>query len=59
MIRQLARYEIRSEALPRCFAAIQEFVAYVRASILYPECLARVEFIDYTQVAANVDPWGR
>jgi hypothetical protein len=29
------------------------------ASILYPECLAPVEFIDYTQVAANVDPWGR
>lgn len=26
------------------------------ASILYPECLAPVEFIDYTQVAANVAP---
>jgi hypothetical protein len=25
------------------------------AAILYPECLARVEFIDYVQVAANVD----
>jgi hypothetical protein len=24
------------------------------ASILYPECLAPVEFIDYTQVDANV-----
>jgi hypothetical protein len=23
------------------------------ASILYPECLAPVEFIDYVQVAAN------
>jgi quinol monooxygenase YgiN len=35
-------------------AAVKKF-----ASILYPECLAPVEFIDYTQVAANVDPWGR
>ena len=97
-IRQLARYEVRPEALPRCLAAIQEFVAYVRAkepgtlryevwqepehptrfvhlfvfgdaaadqahsesaevkkfaSILYPECLAPVEFIDYTQIASN------
>jgi quinol monooxygenase YgiN len=25
------------------------------ASILYPECLAPVEFIDYTQVAANLE----
>jgi quinol monooxygenase YgiN len=97
-IRQLARYEVRPEALDRCIAAIHEFVAYVRASepgtlryevwqeaehptrfvhlfvfrdaaadqahsesaavkrfasILYPACLAPVEFIDYTQVAAN------
>jgi quinol monooxygenase YgiN len=97
-IRQLARYEVRPEALQRCLAAIHEFVAYVRASepgtlrydvwqeaahptrfvhsfvfrdaaadqahsesaavkrfaaILYPECLAPVEFIDYTQVASN------
>jgi quinol monooxygenase YgiN len=29
-------------------AAVKKF-----ASILYPECLAPVEFIDYTQVAAN------
>ncbi|MFN8177803.1 MAG: antibiotic biosynthesis monooxygenase family protein [bacterium] len=99
-IRQLARYEVRAEALDRCLAAIHEFVAYVRAhepgtlryevwqepahptrfvhlfvfrdaaadrahsesaavekfaSILYPECLAPVEFIDYTQVDANVE----
>lgn len=99
MIRQLARYEVRPQALDRCLAAIHEFVAYVRAkepgtlryevwqepehptrfvhifvfrdaaadrahsesaevkkfaSILYPECLAPVEFIDYTQVDANV-----
>lgn len=99
MIRQLARYEVRPQALDRCLAAIHEFVAYVRAkepgtlryevwqepehptrfvhifvfrdaaadrahsesaevkkfaSILYPECLAPVEFIDYTQVEANV-----
>ena len=98
-IRQLARYEVRPEALDRCLAAIHEFVAYVRArepgtlryevwqeadhptsfvhiftfrdaeadrahsqsaevkkfaSILYPECLAPVEFIDYTQVDTNV-----
>jgi quinol monooxygenase YgiN len=31
-IRQLARYEVRPEALQRCLAAIHEFVAYVRAS---------------------------
>ncbi len=31
-IRQLARYEVRPEALERCVAAIQEFVAYVRRS---------------------------
>ena len=99
-IRQLARYQVRREALERCVAAIHEFVAYVRAnepgtlryevwqepedptrfvhifvfrdaaadrahsesaavkrfaSILYPECLAPVEFIDYVQLDANVD----
>jgi quinol monooxygenase YgiN len=31
-------------------AAVKKF-----ASILYPACLAPVEFIDYTQVAANVE----
>jgi quinol monooxygenase YgiN len=30
-IRQLARYEVRPEALDRCLVAIHEFVAYVRA----------------------------
>lgn len=99
-IRQLARYEVRAEALERCLGAIHEFVAYVRAnepgtlryevwqepdhptrfvhifvfrdaaadrahsesaavkkfaSILYPQCLAPVQFIDYTQLAANVE----
>jgi quinol monooxygenase YgiN len=104
-IRQLARYQVRPEALERCLAAIREFVAYVRAkepgtlryevwqekddptrfvhiftfrdaeadrihsesaevkkfaSILYPECLAPVEFVDYTHVVSNVvDPGGR
>jgi len=97
-IRELARYEIRPDALDQCLAAIREFVAYVRenedgalryevwqesarptrfvhifvwrdeeanrihgesdavkkfASILYPNCLAAVEFIEYTQVDAN------
>jgi quinol monooxygenase YgiN len=97
-IRQLARYQVRPEAVERCLAAIREFVAYVRAhepgtlryevwqeekdptrfvhifvfrdaeadrihsesrevkkfaAILYPECLAPVEFIDYTQVVSN------
>ena len=97
-IRQLARYEVRPEALERCIAAIHEFVAYVRANeagtlryevwqeperptrfvhiftfrdaeadrihsqsaavkkfagILYAECLAPVEFVDYRQVDAN------
>jgi quinol monooxygenase YgiN len=31
MIRQLAHYEVRPEALEKCLAAIHEFVAYVRA----------------------------
>lgn len=97
-IHQLARYQVRPEALERCLAAIREFVAYVResepgtlrydvwqeqsdptrfvhafifrdeaadrahsessevkkfASILYPECLAPVEFVDYDFVASN------
>jgi quinol monooxygenase YgiN len=98
-IRQIARYEVRPEALERCLAAIREFVAYVRASepgtlryevwqeqaeptrfvhifvfrdgqadrihsesaevkkfagVLYPECLAPVEFTDYTHTASNI-----
>jgi len=97
-IRELARYEVRSEALAECLAAIHEFVAYVRASepgalryevwqeaehptrfvhlfiwrdqeanrihgesaavkkfagILYPNCLAPVEFVEFRQVDAN------
>lgn len=97
-IRELARYEVRPEALERCLAAIHEFVAYVRSSepgalryevwqeaehptrfvhlfvwrdeeanrihgesaavqkfagILYPNCLAPVEFTVYRQVDAN------
>jgi quinol monooxygenase YgiN len=97
-IRELARYEVRPEALERCLAAIHEFVAYIRteesgalryevwqesehptrfvhifvwrdaeanrihgesaavkkfAGILYPNCLAPVEFIEYRQVDAN------
>ncbi len=97
-IRELARYEVRPEALPECLAAIHEFVAHVRANepgalryevwreaahptrfvhvfvwrdeeakrihgksaavekfagILYPNCLAPVEFRVYEQVDAN------
>ena len=97
-IRELARYEVRPEALKECLAAIHDFVAYVRAnepgalryevwqesahptrfvhifiwrdveanrvhgesaavkkfaSILYPNCLAPVEFVEYTQADAN------
>ena len=97
-IRELARYEVRPEALNICLAAIHEFVAYVRANesgalryevwqesahptrfvhifvwrdakandvhgesaavkkfagILYPNCVAPVEFIEYAQVDAN------
>jgi quinol monooxygenase YgiN len=97
-IHELARYEVRPEALDQCLAAIHEFVAYVRtnepgalryevwqdathptrfvhifvwrdaeanqihgasaavktfAGILYPNCLAPVEFIEYKQVDAN------
>lgn len=97
-IHELARYEVRPEALDECLAAIHEFVAYIRtnesgalryevwqeaehptrfvhifvwrdaeanrvhgqsdavkkfAGILYPKCLASVEFIEYRQVDAN------
>lgn len=97
-IHELARYEVRPEALEECLAAIHEFVAYVRenepgalryevwqekehptrfvhifvwrdedanrihgesdavkkfAGILYPNCVAPVEFIEYRQVDAN------
>ena len=99
-VRQLARYQVRPEALERCLAAIREFVAYVRANesgtlryevwqerkdptrfvhifvfrdaeadrihsessdvkkfaaVLYPECLAPVEFIDYQLVVSNTE----
>jgi quinol monooxygenase YgiN len=102
-IRKLARYQVRSEALEKCLAAIREFVGYVRvnepgtvryevwqacedptrfvhlfifrdseaerihsespdvmkfAAVLYPECLAPVEFIDYRHVVSNLDPPG-
>ena len=94
-IRELARYEVRPEALEQCVAAIHEFVSYVRknepgalryevwqekerptrfvhlfiwrdeaanrihgesaavkkfAGILYPNCLAPVEFIEYERI---------
>jgi quinol monooxygenase YgiN len=97
-IRQLARYQVRPEALEQCLAAIREFVAYVRANepgtlryevwqeqdeptrfvhifvfrdaeadrihsgsaevrkfagVLYPNCLAPVEFVDYRHVVSN------
>lgn len=97
-IHELARYEVRPEALEQCLAAIHAFVAYVRdnesgalryevwqsskhptrfvhifvwkdaeanrvhgesaavktfASILYPNCIEPVEFIEYRQVDAN------
>jgi quinol monooxygenase YgiN len=45
VFRDLAADQAHSES-----AAVKRF-----ASILYPECLAPVEFIDYTQVAANVE----
>jgi len=97
-IHELARYEVRPEALEEVVAAIHEFVAYVReneagalryevcqekdhptrfvhlfvwrdeaanrihgesaavkkfAGVLYPKCLAPVEFTEYRQVDAN------
>lgn len=97
-IHELARYEVRPEAVEACVAAIHEFVAHVRehepgalryevwqeqerptrfvhlfvwkdeeanrihgqsppvkkfAGILYPNCLAPVEFVKYRQVDAN------
>jgi len=99
-IRELARYEVRKEALNDCLAAIHEFVAYVRANesgalryevwqesahptrfvhifvwrdaeanrihgesaavkkfagILYPNCIAPVDFVEYAQVDANAE----
>src|SRR5262245_9328311 len=98
-IRQLARYQVKRDALERCLAAIREFVAYVKAKepgtlryevwqeqadptrfvhifvfrdaaadkihsesaevkkfagILYPECLAPVEFVDYQHVVSKM-----
>jgi quinol monooxygenase YgiN len=98
-IRQIARYQVRPEALQRCLAAIHEFVAHVRANepgtlryevwqerkdptrfvhlfvfrdaeadrmhsesaevkkfagVLYPECPAPVEFVDFDLVVSNV-----
>jgi len=97
-IHELARYEVRTEALEEVLAAIHAFVAYVRSSepgalryevwqeaehptrfvhifvwkdeeanrihgqseavkkfagILYPKCLAPVEFVEYRQIDAN------
>ena len=97
-IHELARYEVRPEALDECLAAIHEFVAYVRANedgalryevwqeaerptrfvhifvwrdaeanrihgeseavkkfaaILYPNCVAPVDFTEYRQIDAN------
>ena len=97
-IHELARYEVRPESLDTCLAAIEEFVAYVRANepgalryevwqeeehptrfvhlfvwrddeanrihgesaavkkfagILYPNCLAPVQFTTYRQIDAN------
>ena len=97
-IRELARCEVRPEALETCLTAIHEFVAYVQsrepgalryevwqeverptrfthifvwrdeeanrihgesaavkkfAGILYPNCLAPVEFVDFNQVDAT------
>ena len=97
-IHELARYEVRPDALERCIAAIHEFVAHVRdnesgalryevwqdskhptrfvhifvwkdaeanrihggsaavkkfASVLYPNCLEPVEFVEYAQIDAN------
>jgi len=40
-IRELARYEVRPDALEQCLAAI------------YPNCLAPVEFVEYKQIDAN------
>jgi quinol monooxygenase YgiN len=97
-IHELARYQVRPEALTEVLAAIHEFVEHVRtnepgalryevwqesehptrfvhifvwrdeeanrvhsesaavkkfAGILYPNCLAPVEFIEYKQIDAN------
>ena len=99
-IHELASYEVRSESLEKCLAAIHEFVAYVRANepgalryevwqnaehptrfvhifvwrdaeanrihgesaavkkfagVLYPNCLAPVQFVEYRQVDANAE----
>jgi quinol monooxygenase YgiN len=101
VVRELARYQVRAEALDKVLDAIHEFVAYVRAnepgtlrydvwqehrdptrfvhafefrdaeanrihgeskevkkfaSILYPECLAPVDFVEYGFVDSNRTP---
>jgi quinol monooxygenase YgiN len=103
LVRQLARYQVRPDAVDRALDAIREFVAYVKANesgtlryeawqekndrtrfthifvfrdadaeqthsdsaavktfagILYPLCLAPVEFVDFELVATN-QPEGR
>ena len=65
-IRELARYEVKPEALDTCFVHIfvwrdaeanrvHEVSVAVKkfAGILYPNCRAPVEFIEYDQVDAN------
>ena len=57
-IRQLARYQVRPEALEKCVAAADRIHSESRevkqfASILYPACLAPVEFVDYGHVVSN------
>ncbi len=49
-IRQLARYEVRAEA-DRTHSASAEVKKF--ASVLYPECQAPVEFVDYRLVDAK------
>jgi len=60
-IRQLARYQVRPEAVERCLAAIHEFVAYVHANEpgtlryeVWREEKDSTRFIhDYRQVVLN------
>ena len=72
-VRQIARYEVWQEpGRPTRFAHLFVFrdaaahrahgasAAVERfASILYPVCLAPVEFVEYTQVAAKTEPAAR
>jgi len=53
MIRQLAHYQVRREALDADRIHSESAQVKKFASILYPQCLEPVKFVDYDQVTSN------